>query len=92
MKRILARPGHSPLLLWKMILALASFRAPMPVAELKVFPDCCDRPDCYICPRCGITTEREFMSFCNCCGQRLDWRNCQNAEMLYPQPNSESVL
>ena len=25
------------------------------------------------CPRCGITMEREYQSFCDRCGQRLDW-------------------
>lgn len=26
-----------------------------------------------ICPRCGISLEREFMKFCNNCGQKLGW-------------------
>ena len=58
MKRDLIRPGHSLLLLWKMILALASFRFPMPVTEPEEFPDCCDRPNYYVCPRCGLTNAK----------------------------------
>lgn len=26
-----------------------------------------------ICPRCGVTLEREYQSFCDRCGQCLDW-------------------
>lgn len=26
-----------------------------------------------ICPRCGIMLEREWMKFCDNCGQKLDW-------------------
>ena len=26
-----------------------------------------------ICPRCKIPLSREFMSFCDSCGQRLSW-------------------
>lgn len=28
-----------------------------------------------VCPRCKISMEREFMSYCDRCGQRLDWIN-----------------
>ena len=27
----------------------------------------------YICPKCGILLEREFMSYCDHCGQKLNW-------------------
>lgn len=67
-------------------LALASWRIPMPVTELKVFSNCPGRPAYYVCPRCGITMEREFMSFCDCCGQRLGWRSYQNAKIIYCCP------
>lgn len=70
-------------------LALASWRIPMPVTELKVFSNCPGRPAYYVCPRCGITMEREFMSFCDCCGQRLGWRSYQNAKIIYCCPYSK---
>lgn len=25
------------------------------------------------CPRCGHALDREFMDYCNCCGQKLNW-------------------
>ena len=27
----------------------------------------------YICPKCGILLEREFVHYCDECGQKLDW-------------------
>ena len=27
----------------------------------------------YLCPGCSILLPREFMRFCDCCGQRLNW-------------------
>ena len=26
-----------------------------------------------ICPRCGCMLTREYMRFCDCCGQKLEW-------------------
>lgn len=70
-------------LLFGAVLTLASFRVPKSVTELKVFPDCYGRPAYYVCPRCGLTMEREFISFCGRCGQRLDWRGYQSAKIIY---------
>ena len=58
-------------ILWHILLALASYRVPRPVTERVVFPDCSGVPSYYVCPRCGITLEREFTAFCDRCGQRL---------------------
>lgn len=27
-----------------------------------------------VCPRCGIILEREYVKFCDNCGQKLDWK------------------
>lgn len=53
---------------------------PMLVTELMVFPD----GAYYVCPRCKITLEREFVKFCDRCGQCLDWKRYQNAHIVYP--------
>lgn len=51
-------------------LSMARYRAPMRVKEVCQF----DSGDIYpICPRCGMTIDREYMSFCDRCGQRLGW-------------------
>ena len=36
----------------------------------------------YVCPRCKITLEREFMAFCDRCGQKLDWRSYKKAKII----------
>lgn len=36
-----------------------------------------------VCPRCKATMEREYQSFCDRCGQRLDWSKYENAEVVY---------
>lgn len=76
-------------LLFGVTFALVSFRVPMPVTELKMFPDCHGQPAYYVCPRCGITMEREFMSFCDRCGQRLGWRSYRTAKIIYCCPYSK---
>lgn len=49
-----------------------SFRLPLSVAEVfltktgNVYP---------ICPRCNVTLDREYMYFCDRCGQMLDWHD-----------------
>ena len=35
------------------------------------------------CPRCGSTMEREYQRFCDRCGQRLSWRDFDDAEVIY---------
>ena len=46
-----------------------SYRTPFPVTEFRI--RC--RNVYSICPRCGITLDREYMAFCDRCGQQLDW-------------------
>ena len=74
------------------VLILIGWRVPMLVTELKVFPECRGQPAYYVCPRCGLSMEREFMSFCDCCGQWLDWRTYQNVKIIcfcpYSKPNA----
>ncbi len=75
------RSRRYPILFRHLFLALAAYRIPMPVTELMVFPG---RSAYYVCPRCGITVEREYMRYCDRCGQRLGWRNCERARIVYP--------
>lgn len=35
------------------------------------------------CPRCGSTMEREYQYCCDRCGQRLSWRDFDEAEVVY---------
>ena len=66
--------------LWYLLLAVTSYRQPMPVREVKVLVN----TGYYVCPRCSLTIEREFMSFCDRCGQCLNWKYYKKAKIVYP--------
>ena len=36
----------------------------------------------YLCPGCSIFLPREYMRFCNCCGQRLGWDAVEKQDQL----------
>ena len=52
-----------------------SYRTPMPVTHFSMHQNTAY----YICPRCQITMEREFMAYCDRCGQCLTWRGYRKA-------------
>lgn len=60
------------------------YRVSMSVVSILVFPNGDSYP---ICPRCDNTLEREYMRFCDRCGQRLDWENYDLAEIVYVPRN-----
>lgn len=47
-----------------------SYRLPQLVREVLLFTSGISYP---ICPRCDNSLDREYMSFCDQCGQRLAW-------------------
>lgn len=47
------------------------FREKMQVEEIILYKNGTADP---VCPRCKIPLDREFMSFCDSCGQRLGWK------------------
>ena len=65
------------------LLAL-SYRRPMRIRELMVFPAMRPMDSYYVCPRCQITLEREFIKYCDRCGQCLDWAKYEQARIVYP--------
>ena len=48
-----------------------AYRMPLAVQEVRVFPNGDSYP---VCPKCKSTLEREYMNFCDRCGQKLDWK------------------
>lgn len=64
------------------------YRRPMRVTEIMVHSSAWGELGWAVCPRCGITMEREFMSFCDRCGQRLDWSGYEYATVIYPGAES----
>lgn len=65
-------------------MSLASYRFAMSVTELMVFETWQRKDYYYVCPRCGITLEREFMACCDRCGQCLDWKGYKRAKIVHP--------
>lgn len=60
-----------------------SYRMPMRVNKVRRLPFLQGSTTTYpICPRCGISIEREYQSFCDNCGQRLDWDSFQYAIII----------
>jgi len=55
-----------------------SFRTPMVVTKLRKHQAIAY----YICPRCNATLDREFLGYCNCCGQCLDWKRYKKAKQI----------
>lgn len=53
----------------QLVEALA-FRFPMAISEYRQFGD---RDIYWRCPRCHSTLERDYQSYCDRCGQCLDW-------------------
>lgn len=55
------------------------FRVPAPVTHIRALP--CERgyTTYPICPRCGITFEREYQKYCDRCGQCLNWKDFSKA-------------
>ena len=51
------------------------FREAMPVTQVRHFHKTEGVVTFAVCPQCGITMEREYQSFCDRCGQRLEWKD-----------------
>ena len=58
------------LVLYAILAESVSFRFPKPVIKALLLPNNDSFP---LCPRCGISLEREYMAFCDRCGQHLAW-------------------
>lgn len=77
--------------LWCLFLPLIRYRAPMAVTELMVFGTGQRKDYYYVCPQCGITMEREFMAYCDRCGQCLDWTEYEKVKIVYPGRNRKKA-
>ena len=65
---------------------LMTYRVPMIVDEAIIYRKALGDDTFYCCPRCQNTLEREFMAYCDRCGQCLDWSDYRNAKRIYHQP------
>jgi len=56
-----------------------TYRIPMTVEEIHLFGE----KDAYpVCPRCRLTMEREYQSYCDRCGQALSWKGFSKARVV----------
>ena len=68
------------------LLEQVSYRRTMQVTEIMIFETGLPKESgFYVCPRYHVTLEREFMFFCDRCGQRLDWKNYKRASIVFPR-------
>ena len=61
-------------------IAAISYRVPMVVWEVILFRGGNTYP---ICPRCKCSLDREYMRFCDRCGQHLAWEFLNYAKVIY---------
>ena len=57
-----------------------SYRIPLPVTKVIVYSN----TTYSVCPRCAVILEREYMAFCDRCGQKLNWDFFEHAKVIYP--------
>ncbi len=60
-------------------------RIPMQVCQIRCYKGVQGLIGFPICPRCAMTIEREYQSFCDRCGQCLDWRDIDHAQIIFPR-------
>ena len=60
---------------------IPGYRTPLQVCELLLSRDGIYYP---ICPRCKCSIDREYMSYCDRCGQRLGWDRLRAAKVVEP--------
>ncbi len=60
----------------------SSFRTPMPVVKIHTFPLMSGSPSFPVCPQCGQALDREYLAYCNCCGQCLFWEFLKDATIV----------
>lgn len=65
------------------VVSAESYRKPMLIKKVLIINATEHDLGYYICPRCNVSMEREFTSFCDRCGQALDWRTYKKAERVY---------
>ena len=71
---------HSRFPLITVFFCALSYRVPLPVKHCLLYPY--SGHTYPLCPRCDISMEREYVAFCDRCGQRLNWSNYEHAKII----------
>lgn len=61
-------------------LGAVSYRIPLPVTKVVCFP--APQYSHPLCPRCNAGMDREYMRFCDRCGQKLNWDYIDHAQVI----------
>lgn len=65
---------------FSILVTAVSYRIAMPVTKMVQYSS---GGYAYpICPRCRQSMDREYMSYCDRCGQKLSWEQLDNATIL----------
>ena len=62
-----------------------SYRVPLPVTKVIAYSN----TTYPVCPRCAVSLDREYMSFCDRCGQKLNWDLFEYAKVIHPVYKNE---
>lgn len=65
----------------RLFIKAVSYRIPLPVTKIIVYADNTAYP---LCPSCEIALEREYVFFCDQCGQKLNWDLFEYARVIRP--------
>ena len=65
---------------------LMTYRVPMIVKDMVSFYHFPEDNVYYRCPRCQELLPREFVAYCDRCGQCLDWSDYKKARRTYFKP------
>ena len=61
------------------LLEAITYRTPLPVTKIVIY----GYEDAYpVCPSCAMGIEREYMAFCDRCGQKLGWKLYPHARVV----------
>ena len=69
----------------RLFIDAATYRFPFPVTKVIA----CANTTYPICPRCAVSLDREYMSFCDRCGQKLNWDLFEYAKVIHPVYRNE---
>ena len=66
----------------RLFIKAVSYRIPLSVTKIIVYADNTTYP---LCPRCESALEREYVFFCDQCGQKLNWDLFEYARVVRPE-------
>ena len=69
----------------RLFMEVVTYRIPLPVTKVIAFTN----TTYPICPRCNLSLEREYMFFCDRCGQKLNWDFFEHAKVIHPGSQKE---